>query len=885
MSESIRPSKKLIEVALPLEAINAACKADKERKTGHIRNIHKWFAPMPLPALRAVICAVLLDAPHDEHSRLELLELIEDLVASGPEDPPGPVLSRARKLLRPIAERTGAFVLDPFCGGGSTLVEGQRLGLDVEGSDLNPIPVMISRALTVLPKRNRGRKSVRDKSMLHATDDLAGFQADIRSYAEQVRASAAKLIGSQYPKAPNGDTVVYWWWAHAVPSPDPAFKHCWTPLVTSWWLSRRSGDQKFLVPEPDPNAGKISFRVETHGSPPIPSKDRCVFSKAPITYKYVREEAQQGRLRRMLLAFVSDGQHGRKYWPADSTHIEAADVAAPDLPPLEIPPDGLGISVQNYGIRDWAELFLPRQQRMLAAFAGAIRTIPAMVNADGGDAQYGRDIATFIGLCFGKLVQASSTIVRLNVREGMTAKAEPAFARGDIQLNWDFAETNPFGASVGDWSQVVTTALRAYGLVNPTGAAMVRQADVRDAGVEHPGRYIVVTDPPYFAAIGYADLSGYFYYWIRQALRDVLPEIFATVNVPITTELIASSDRQGGKEAAAAYFINGFKDALTHLGNVSHPEFPLVVVYAQQQEEQTTAEGPTTGWEAMLEAILQAGLSITGTWPVWGARSARMRGIGSNSLASYIVLVCRPERQPKAIGTRREFVTALRAELPVALSNLRQASVAPVDLAQAAIGPGMAIFTRYEKVLDSSGKALAVRDALSLINQALDEIQAEAEGDFDADTRWAVAWFEHAGFAEADYGLAEQLSKAKNTSISGLVGAGILRSKGGQVRLIRPEELPTGWDPLQDSRLTVWEALHYLIQRLAKKGEPGAAELAATLGGVAENARDLAYRLYTICERKKRTQEAAEYNALVQSWPEITRLAREGVKAQVGMFT
>jgi putative DNA methylase len=397
----------------------------------------------------------------------------------------------------------------------------------------------------------------------------------------------------------------------------------------------------------------------------------------------------------MLMAFVSDGDSGRKYWIPDMAQIAAADTPGPDdLPSLSIPDDGLGISVQNYGVTEWSQLFLPRQQQMLASFANAIRHVPGWVVADGGKEEYGRDVASFLGLGLGKLVQAASTIVRINVREGMTPKAEPAFARGDIQLNWDFAETNPFGGSVGDWMQVVTTALRAYGLINPVGRSVVVQADVRESGTYHPGKYVVVTDPPYFAAIGYADLSGYFYYWIRQALKDVCPSLFATVDVPSLTELIASPDRRGGKAAAANYFVKGFTEALNHLGGITHPDFPIVVVYAQQQEERLGEQGATTGWEAMLEAIIKAGLGISGTWPIWGARNARMRGIGSNSLASYVVLVCRPQAAELKTVTRRDFLTALHEELPTALATLRQASVAPVDLAQATLGPGMAVFTR-----------------------------------------------------------------------------------------------------------------------------------------------------------------------------------------------
>lgn len=873
--------KKLIEVALPLEAINKACKADKDRKTGHIRNIHKWFAPMPLPALRALLCAAILDAPEDEAEMAQLLALIAGLVANGPDPPPDLVLRHAQDLLRRQPGSTDVWVLDPFCGGGSTLVEAQRLGLMAEGSDLNPLPVLISRALTVLPSRNREREPIDQDLLIGSAGHLAAFQKDIRRYADRVRRLVFESLNHLYPTAPNGDPVIYWWWAHTVPSPDPAFRHYETPLVTSWWLSLRPGDEQFLVPEPKRDSGTIGFRIEKDGDPPPSSKTRCLFSNAPITYEYVRAQAKEGRLGRMLLAVVSDGVHGRQHWTPEALHRQAAEVDAPEeIPSLPIPRDGLGISIQNYNISEWRDVFTKRQQRMLFAFAEAIRQVPTWVAADGGDEVYGRDIAVFLGLCLGKLAQAASTIVRVNVRKG-PSKAEPAFARGDVQLNWDFAETNPFGGSVGDWKQVVTTALRAYRIVDPSGPVPVlKQADVRESGNDHPGRYVIVTDPPYFGSIGYADLSEYFYYWIRLALKEVCPELFATVGVPKLTELIASPERHGGRTRAAEYFMNGFTIALRHLAKIALPDFPVVIVYAQRQEEQSRSSNAGTGWEAMLEAVLQAELGVTGTWPISGARSARMRSLGSNSLASYIVLVCRTRRSDLQSGSRRDFVSGLRAELPKALKELQQVSIAPVDLAQAAIGPGMAVFTRCDKVLNAQGQQLSVREALTLINQIVDEALTEQEGDFDPDSRWAIGWFEQSGFAEGEYGVAETLSKAKNTSVGGMVTAGIVASKGGKVRLLKPAELSGHWDPARaDTRLTAWEVVHQLIRALEAGGESAAAALVAKLGAKAEVARDLAYRLYTVCERKKRVPEALSYNGLVQSWPEIAHLAGENGKS------
>ena len=883
MVETLKTRKKLIEVALPLEAINLACKADKERKTGHIRNIHKWFAPMPMPALRAMVMATILDAPADAKSAEHLMSLITDLVSTGAEAPPEPILARAKALLSLQLKGKDIWILDPFCGGGSTLVESQRLGLRAEGSDLNPIPLLISEVLTVIAQRRLSQNPGVSGTL------EAGFESDVHRYADRIRASVFNAMEADYPNAPNGDPIIYWWWAHTVPSPDPAFRNFATPLVTNWSLSLKKGDEQFLIPLPDKESGVIRFQIGKTGKPPASSKSNCLFSNAPITYEYVRDQASRGNLKVKLLAFSSNGNYGRKFWTPDDVQKAAADLLPPaDLPQLEIPPDGLGISVRNYHIDSWCDLFTSRQQKLLSLVARAVASVPGWAVEDGFSQEYGEDLATVLSLSLGKLAQASSRIVRVYVRQGIMPKAEPAFARGDIQLNWDFAETNPFGGSVGDWQQIVTTSLRAFRLIDPRGPiAVVQQSDARKAGSTHSGKYIVVTDPPYFAAIGYADLSEYFYYWIRIALKNIKPSLFATIGVPKQNELIASPKRHGGREKAATYFIDGFTETFRRLASIADPEFPMVIVYAQKQEEQTSDEGASTGWQAMLEAMIRGGLSISGTWPISGTGGSRMRAHGSNSLASYIVFTCRPRPATAPVATRREFLNALRVELPSALASLQQGNTAPVDLAQAAIGPGMAVYTRYERILDADGKALTVRNSLSLINDVLDEVLAEQEGDFDSDTRWAITWFEQVGFDEGDYGTAEMLSKAKNTSVDGMVDAGILSSKSGKVRLLKPEELPSDWDPLHDRRLTVWESVHHLVRALAE-GESAAATLVAILGSKSEIARELAYRLFKICERRKRSQEALSYNGLVQSWPEITRLARQDfnqLQTQSALFT
>ncbi len=451
-------------------------------------------------------------------------------------------------------------------------------------------------------------------------------------------------------------------------------------------------------------------------------------------------------------------------------------------------------------------------------------------------------------------------------------------------MTWDYAEGNLFSDSTGNFlSQLkwirkflLSTSARVYG----------SSAQVDASSQSISVNKIVSTDPPYYDNIGYADLSDFFYVWLRRALRTTFPNLFATLAVPKAEELVATPYRHGNKEKAETFFLGGMTQAMRRLAEQAHPGFPVSIYYAFKQSERKGETGTTsTGWETFLDAVIRAGFSITGTWPMRTELSNRMVGSGANALASSIILVCRQRPADAPLATRREFVAALQNELPIALANLQSGNIAPVDLAQVAIGPGMAVYTRYAKVLDAAGNPVSVREALQLINQILDEVLAKQEGDFDADSRWALAWFEQHGFSEGEYGVAETLSKAKNTSIAGIVEGGILASSAGKVRLLRPEELAEDWDPATDSRLTIWEAVHHLVHALDTGGETAAAHLAWQLGGVAETARELAYRLYALCERKKRPAEALSYNSLVQSWPEIARLSqRETTAEQGGLF-
>jgi len=560
-------------------------------------------------------------------------------------------------------------------------------------------------------------------------------------------------------------------------------------------------------------------------------------------------------------------------------------------PSGDVPARLTGGTCVPYGLKEWGDLFTPRQLLALTTFSDLIRDVREHVKHDAvaanfaddgcridaggsGSTAYADAVAAYLALAVDKVTDYNSALVLWSPTRD---QVKTTFSRQALPMTWDFAEANVFAGAAGDIKVSLEGIERALTqlLTRPAGWATIADAQSQSISRDR----IVSTDPPYYNNIGYADLSDFFYVWLRPSLKPVFPDLFATVSVPKDEELVATPYRHGNRDKAEAFFMAGMTQAMHRLAEQAHPAFPVTIYYAFKQSESDTEEGTSsTGWETFLDAVIRAELAVVGTWPMRTERQARSISLDTNALASSIVLVCRRRSVAAPIATRREFVTALKGELPLALAHLQRGNIAPVDLAQAAIGPGMGIYTRYAKVIDAEGRTLLVREALALINQTLDEVLAEQEGDFDADTRWALAWFEQSGFDAGEYGVAETLSKAKNTSVQGMKDANILdkKSPGGRVRLLRPSELPPDWDPVHDPRLTIWEVVHHLVRRLESGGEAAAAELVSVLGGVAEVARELAYRLYTICERKKRAPEALSYNALVQSWPEISRLSREG---------
>jgi putative DNA methylase len=817
---------------------------------------------------------------------------------------------------------------DPFAGGGALPLEAQRLGLESYASDLNPVAVLINKAMIEIPPRFAGRPPVNpesrksENSMGKDWSGAKGLAEDVRYYGKWMRDEAEKRIGHLYPQVEvTADmakerpdlmpyvgrklTVIAWLWARTVKSPNPAFARVDVPLISTFMLSTKAGKEVYLEPVIEDSGYRFAVKV---GKPKdaVAAKRgtklsrganfECVMSGTPIAGDYIKAEGKAGRMGARLMAMVADGDRTRVYLAPTQEHEVAAERAkAGWKPEVSISGTTQYLGVQPYGMEQFSQLFTDRQLVALttlcdlvqevrekakgdALTAGVCGDCRALATDGAGSGAYGDAVGVYLAFALSKLLDRCCSLVTWFPARDSTYHV---FGRQALPMTWDFAETNTLNTGTGSFLNAVVWEAEVVEALNAGIPAFASQSVAQNQS-ESDGK-VVSTDPPYYDNVPYADLSDFFYVWLRRSLKPVYPDLLATLAVPKTEELVAFAYRHEGKAGAEAFFLDGMTQAMHCLAKQAHPAFPVTIYYAFKQAERDVAGGTaSTGWETFLDAVIHAGFAVSGTWPMRTELGNRLRNLGSNALASSIVLVCRPRVADASAATRREFVAVLKDELPRALAHLQHGNTAPVDLAQAAIGPGMAVFTRFSAVLDAEGKMLSVREALALINQVLDETLAEQEGDFDADTRWALTWFEQQGFAEGDYGLAEQLSKSKNTSVAGLVEAGVLESKRGKVRLLRPAELPAGWDPATDKRLTTWEMVHHLIRVLADGGESAAAELAAKLGAKAEVARELAYRLYSISERKKRANEALAYNGLVQSWPEIDRLARQERKQAPG---
>ncbi len=889
------PKRKLIEVALPLEAINRESAREKSIRHGHPSTLHLWWARRPLAACRAVLFASLVDDPSahpdrfpteadQERERQRLFALIEALVpweATADEV----VLHAAREEIRASVGEAPPAVLDPFCGGGSIPLEAQRLGLPVRASDLNPVAVLITKALVEIPAKFAGRPPVHPDAQDLGTGGRSGAQGlaeDVRRYGRWMRDEAYRRIGHLYPEAtlPDGtkSPVIAWLWARTVTCPNPACGAT-MPLVSTYKLATKKGKEWFLRPVVDRAAKRVTFTV-VNAQPPeeVPKQGRgarfkCLVCGEVAPEEYPRMEGRAGRIGRQLLCTVASGGQRRVYLGATEEDERVAASAEPAWgPEARVTLGSHDVDrLPMYGMPRWRDAFTNRQLVALTTLADLVGEARERVAQDGDDLNYADAVATYLAIVVSRMTDFNSTLATW-ANSPQNEVVTHVFGRHALPMTWDFAEANPLGGTGGGLDLVSSSVARGLERLSATGgAAIVEQLDAT-ATVRAEHNQIVATDPPYYDNIGYADLSDYFYVWLRRAVKDVHPDLFSTLLTPKAQELIASPYRHGGKLAAQKFFEDGLFGTFAKLRDAQQPEFPLTLFYAFKQAESENGSVASTGWDTMLTALLAAGFSISGTWPVRTERTGRSIAIGTAALASSIVLVCRPRPEDAPLATRRELVGALRAELPDALRTLQQGNIAPVDLAQAAIGPGMAVFSRFAKVVEADGTAMTVRTALGLINQALDEILAEQEGDFDAETRFAITWYDQRGLDEGDYGEADVLARAKNTSVAGMADSGVLAQRAGKVRLLRRDELPADWDPALDPRVTAWEAAQHLAARLETHGEAVAAALLQRLGGgFGERAKELAYRLYTLCERRGWASEAVAYNSLVVAWPEIAR--------------
>ena len=957
----VKTVRKLIEVALPLDDINRAAAREKSIRHGHPSTLHLWWSRKPLAAARAVLFAQLVDDPssrpnlfptreRQDRERERLFAILRELVkwenttnedwleaarveiraswrrtcADNADDP------RASELFDP--ERLPAFH-DPFAGGGAIPLEAQRLGLEAHASDLNPVAVLINKAMIEIPPKFAGRSPVNPESRKRALGarewkGAAGLAEDVRYYGQWIREEAERRIGHLYPKVRVTDemaagrpdleryagrklTVVAWLWARTARSPNPAFADVEVPLTSTFMLSTKKGKEAWVEPivegrgyrfevrvgpPPDVEATKRGTKTAGSGSP-----FRCLVSGVPMPFDYLRSEGRAGRLSARLMAVVAKGDRSRVYLSATPEQEETALAAVPEWrPDAMLPEKALGFRVQQYGMTRWADLFTERQLAALTTLSDLVGEARERVRQDAeragrgggrrslhhsgaGAGAYAESVSVYLAFALSKMSDRGSTICTWFTERDSTRST---FARQSIPMSWDYVESNVLLEGTGSFRGAVDWASESVGaLTMPTDsvAGRAQQADATHQTISADS--VVSADPPYYDNIGYADLSDFFFVWLRCSLRSVFPDLFATIAVPKAGELVATPYRHGDRSKAESFFLNGMEQAMRRVAGQVLRSHPVTIYYAFKQAETKQDSGVArTGWETFLAAVIRSGFAITGTWPMRTELSNRMVGMGANALASSIVLVCRRRPADAVPAGRTEFIHALKKELPPALLELQKAGIAPVDLAQAAIGPGMAVFTRYRSVNHVHGEPLTVREALALINLVLDETLEEQEGDFDSDTRWAVAWFTQHHFEEGEFGDAETLSKAKNTSVAGLVEAGILQSGGGRVRLLRPEELPEDWDPRKDRRLTVWEMVHHLIRVLEDRGETGAARLLRRIGGKTEEARALAHRLYAVCDRQKRPAEARAYNALVGSWTEIARLALDDRGEERALF-
>jgi len=949
MSEyKIKAPKKLIEVALPLKEINEACVREKSIRHGHPSTLHLYWARRPLAAARAVLFAQLVNDPGwDEElqigykrkadanrKREELFEIIRELV-KWENTNNEIVLEKARAEIRkswkvtcelnkdhPQAseifnpDKLPAFH-DPFAGGGSIPLEAQRLGLEAWASDLNPVAVLINKAMIEIPPKFVGHRPIgpipqcdQQKEISVSWPGVTGLAEDVRRYGHWVRQEAFKRIGHLYPPIKITEemiterpdlvqyrgkelTVIAYIWARTVKSPNPLYSHVDVPLTSTFLLSDKKGKEAYVEPIIDGN--KYEFKVRVGMPDDIDAIKKgtkaagrtsnffCLLSNTPIDGKYIKAEGQAGRMGSKLMALVCEGNNSRVYLSPDTQQEELANSAVPTWRPEQALVGKSADQVPLYGMRTYGDLFSNRQMYALESITTIIDDVfKAVIEVNDikeDKVIYQEAIRTYLHVCVGKLSIQSSVLSTWDcTRDGVRS----AFGRQALAMVWDYAEVNILSDSTGNWLSMLDWVCKAIQKLPTHKNCKAVVSDATSQSIS--ANKIVSTDPPYYDNIMYADLSDFFYVFQKRALKPIYPELFQTIATPKDDELVASHYRHKSKKDAELFFLNGMMKAMSRISQQSNAAFPVSIYYAFKQSETSEAGSISTGWVTFLEAVIKSDFAIVGTWPMRTELANKISGIGSNMLSSSIILVCRKRDLTADYVSRKDFLQELNKAIPIALDTMINGSetsspITPVDLAQASIGPGMAVFSKYKSVVEADGSPMSVRTALILINKAIDDYFKELEGDWDSDTCFCLQWFSEYGWKEGIYGEADVLARAKGVSVEGVRDSGVLAASSGKVKLLRPDEYPDAWNPTKDTHMPVWEVLHHLIRLHQTRGESAAAEIASAVPQLAATARQLAFLLYTLCERQGWAEDARPYNDLVTAWLSIEKQAQDkGIK-------
>lgn len=935
----VTPKRKLIEVSLPLEEINTQSAREKSIRHGHPSTLHLWWARRPLATARAVLFAQLVDDPSNfvDDYRAEA-------AANGYEDPDAWAENRVKnererlfglikrmvdwdnlndedlfgQVRAEIARSTDGnppVIFDPFAGGGTIPLEAQRLGLESRASDLNPVAVLINKALIEIPPKFAGRGPVFPDAAGQRNEwpKASGLAEDIRRYGAWMRDEAEKRIGSLYPKAtlPDGSkgTVIAWIWARTVTCPNPA---CGIemPLVRSWWLGKKKGKESYVVPQVVD--GHVVFSIGTDIREAPSARDDgtisrvgavCVSCRTTVQLSYIRGQGTTIGLGSQLLAVAAEGQRRRYYLAPSSIDNDAAKVVRPDINLGGELPDDPHFGPMKYGMTTFESLFTDRQLAYMEtlgtlvveggkkalgdALEGGLPLGDSLVEGGEGALAYSEAVVTYLALVHSRSADYSSSATTW-ASNPKNEQARNVFSRQAIQMAWDYAEVNPFSASSGNLSNHVNWVAKAVDTLPAGPKGWAFQAD---AAVVNAQNALISTDPPYYDNIEYSDLSDFFYVWLRRSLRGVHTGLFDTVMVPKSEELVANPHRHGSKPRAKKFFEEGFEAVFRVARSTASSKFPISVYYAFKQSEADDRGVSSTGWETILGSMVRAGWMVTATWPMRSEMANRMIGAGANALASSVVLALRPRPDDAAITDRRGFIAAMKRDLGPALRELQQGGIAPVDLPQSAIGPGMAVFSQYAKVIESDGSEMSVRSALARINEVLDELLTEQEGDFDSTTRFALAWYRGHGYEAGQFGDADNLARARATAVATLERDGILNARAGKVKLYRPAELPAGYDVSKDSHTSAWEALHHAIRVQEAKGIPAAGAFLHEASQRPDGAvdldlvKELAYLLFQIAEKNGWTKDAISFNGMATSWGDLLDAGRTAAAAPTDTST